>query len=98
MSRANIVQLLASGREIKITVPADDATVRDAVEKALNAQPWASTGTTSVTVNKGKVDLWGTVESEAEREATRVALETLSGVQSLADHRRLRSTVPARAY
>jgi CBS domain-containing protein len=98
VSRANIVQQLASGREIKITVPADDMTVRDDVERTLNDQPWASTGTTAVTVNKGKVELWGIVESEAERDATRIALETVSGVVSVEDHRGLRSTVPVAAY
>jgi CBS domain-containing protein len=98
VSRANIVQQLASGREIKITVPADDMTVRDDVERTLNDQPWASTGTTAVTVNKGKVELWGIVESEAERDATRIALETVSGVVSVEDHRGLRSMVPVAAY
>jgi CBS domain-containing protein len=97
VSRANIVQQLASGREIKITVPADDITVRNEVERTLNDQPWASTGTTAVTVNKGKVELWGIVESEAERDATRIALETLSGVVSVGDYRGLRSTLPVGA-
>jgi CBS domain-containing protein len=98
VSRANIVRQLASGREIKVTVPKGDMTVRDEVERTLNDQPWASIGTTAVTVNKGKVELWGTVESEAERDATRIALETLSGVVSVEDHRGLRSTIPAAAY
>ena len=98
VSRANIVQQLASGREIKVTVPADDRTVRNEVERTLNNQPWASIGTTAVTVNKGKVELWGVVESEAERDATRIALETLSGVVSVDDYRGLRSTIPAAAY
>lgn len=98
VSRANIVQQLASGREIKVSVPADDKTVRDEVERTLNNLPWASTGTTAVTVNKGKVELWGTVESEAERDATRIALEPLSGVVSVEDYRGLRSEVPAAAY
>lgn len=98
VSRANIVQQLASGRDIKITVPADDATVRDDVEKTLTAQPWASTGTTAVTVTDGAVELWGTIESEAERDATRIALEELSGVVSVEDHRRLASAIPARTY
>jgi CBS domain-containing protein len=98
VSRANIVQQLASGREIKVAVPADDLTVRDDVERALNDQPWASIGTTAVTVNEGKVELWGVVESEAEREATRIALETISGVVSVEDYRGLRSTIPVAAY
>lgn len=98
VSRANIVQQLASGREIKITVPADDKTVRDEVEKTLNSQSWASVATTAVTVNEGKVELWGMVASEAERDATRIALEDLSGVVSIEDFRGLRSKVPVAAY
>lgn len=97
VSRANIIQQLASGREIKISVSVDDANLRDDVEKTLNAQPWANIGTTAVTVNDGNVDLWGTLESQTERDATRIALKSLNGVVSVNDHRALRSTVPAAA-
>ena len=98
VSRANIIQQLASGREIKIHVPADDTAVRNEVEKSLNAQPWANVGSTAVTVHKGKVELWGIVESEAEREASLIALESLPGVVSVEDHRAARSEVPPPAY
>lgn len=98
VSRANIVQQLASSRQIKVAIPTDDLALRNEVEKTLSAQPWSSIGTTAVTVHQGKVELWGMVESEAEREASRIALEALPGVVSIEDNRGLRSAVPPAAY
>ena len=90
VSRANIIQQLASGRKVKIVVSRDDNDLRDEIEKMLNSQPWASSRTTAVTVNDGAVELWGFVGAQAERDASRVALEPISGIKSLEDHRGVR--------
>ncbi|MDE0175235.1 MAG: BON domain-containing protein [Defluviicoccus sp.] len=67
--------------------------MRKAVDRALSAQPWASYGTTSVTVKEGRVEFWGVVGSDSERAATRVLAEEIDGVKDVADHRALRSRV-----
>lgn len=98
VSRANIIQQLACGRKIKISVSKNDNTVRDDIQEILTSQPWASSRTTAVTVNDGNVELWGFIDSKAEREASRVALEALSGVKSLHDHRCVKIGMQIAAY
>ena len=93
ISRANIIREIASASAVTIDTDADDEAIRRAVDKALSAQPWASYGTTSVTVKDGRVEFWGVVGSESERAATRVLAEEIGGVAGVVDHRALRSRV-----
>lgn len=93
ISRANIIREIASAGAVTIATDADDEAIRKAVDRALSAQPWASYGTTSVTVKEGRVEFWGVVGSESERAATRVLAEEIDGVKGAVDHRALRSRV-----
>ena len=93
ISRANIIREIASASAVSIATHADDEAIRKAVDRALSAQPWASYGTTSVTVSEGRVEFWGVVGSDSERAATRVLAEEIDGVKDVADHRALRSRV-----
>lgn len=88
ISRANIIQRLAAAQEVRVApTNADDASIRAEIERVLGEQPWASTGTTNVTVSNGVVEFWGTVGSEAERDASRVAIEGIAGVTRIEDRR-----------
>lgn len=98
VSRGNIIQQLACGRKIKIAVSKDDAVVRTEIEKLLAAQPWASSQTTAVTVTDGAVELWGFIGSTAERDASRVALESISGIKSVEDHRSIKTGMQISAH
>jgi osmotically-inducible protein OsmY len=40
----------------------------------------------NVTVSNGVVELWGIMDSEAERKALKVAAEAISGVIAVDDH------------
>jgi osmotically-inducible protein OsmY len=40
----------------------------------------------NVTVRDGTVDLWGFVTSDDEKKATRIAVESVSGVKTINDH------------
>lgn len=87
VSRANLLQALAS----RIALPAapvttDDRRIRDALLAEIAAQSWAAPGAASVTVSDGVVHLWGTVESEAKRQALVVTAENIPGVRSVEDH------------
>ena len=93
ISRANIIREIASAGRVTIDSDADDEAIRRAVDKALSAQPWASYGTTSVTVTQGRVEFWGVVGSDSERAATKVLAEEIGGVGEVVDHRALRSRV-----
>ena len=93
ISRANIIREIASAGTVTIDTDEDDEAIRRAVDKALSEQPWASYGTTSVTVKQGTVEFWGVVGSDSERAATKVLAEEIKGVRKVVDHRALRSRV-----
>lgn len=94
VSRANIIQRIAAARDVHvIPINADDATIRSDVESALRGQPWASVGTTNVTVADGVVEFWGTIGSDSERDASRVAIEDIAGVAKVEDRRVVRPVV-----
>lgn len=85
VSRANLVQAVASAGKQLGTPPSDKA-IRDAILAQLKAQPWAHSGLLNVTVTEGVVDLWGFSTSEAERKAIRVAAESAPGVCKVNDN------------
>lgn len=93
ISRANIVRQVASVKELRVETYVDDDTIRRQVQEALDNEPWASVATTSITVNNGVVEFWGTVNSEAERDASRIAAEAIAGVTQVVDQRQVRSTI-----
>jgi CBS domain-containing protein len=85
VSRANLIQAVASGRkELDITLP--DSMIRNKLLAHLKTQHWAHTRLLNVTVNDGVVDLWGIVNSDTERTAIRVAAESMPGVRAVNDH------------
>jgi predicted transcriptional regulator len=85
VSRANLIQALAGDRKTPdVAVP--DAALRDKLLAHLKAQPWAHTSLLNVTVNDGVVDIWGITRSEVEKQALRVAAETMPGVRSVNDN------------
>ena len=96
VSRGNLVQALAtSGRTApKITQPVDQA-IRGRLLAELERQPWWGRVTSSVIVSEGVVHYWGTVGSDSERDAARVAAENVPGVQGVEDHRFRYDEIPA---
>jgi CBS domain-containing protein len=85
VSRANLVQAVASARTGMEVSPSDVA-IRDKLLAHLKTQPWAQTGLLNITVTDGIVDLWGMTSSDAERKALRVAAECAPGVHAVNDH------------
>jgi osmotically-inducible protein OsmY len=85
VSRANIIQAIASARP-KLEISPSDATIRKKLLDELKNQPWSHVHRLNVTVTGGVVDIWGFVESEKERQAITVAAETISGVAGVNDH------------
>ena len=52
----------------------------------MKKQPWAHAYKLNVTVTNGVVELWGSVESEQERDAIKVVAESIPGVNAVNDH------------
>jgi len=85
VSRANLIQAVASGRKEADNPPSDSA-IRDKLLAHLKGQAWADTWLLNVTVSGGVVDLWGITKSDAERKAIRVAAESTPGVSAVNDN------------
>jgi CBS domain-containing protein len=86
VSRANLVQALASlARETTDTLPSD-ATLRNLVVAEIDKQPWSPGSLINVIVRDGIVELWGTILDERKRQALRVAAENVPGTRQAKDH------------
>jgi CBS domain-containing protein len=87
VSRANLVQALATRQEKAVSAVAeDDRVIRDHLIETLRNESWANAGTVNIVVENGEVNLWGMVDSEDTRNAIHVAIENTPGVKSIADH------------
>ena len=73
VSRANLVQAIASGVAENLTQGADEG-LRQSIVTQLREKPWGH-GMVNVIVRDGRVNLWGVVDSEEEKKAVRIAAE-----------------------
>src|SRR6516225_4608411 len=74
VSRADLLQVLASGGA-KTADEEQDGAIRRQLLAELREQQWADASEDRVVVSDGVVHLWGTVGSEDERRALRIAAE-----------------------
>jgi CBS-domain-containing membrane protein len=87
VSRANLIQALATFRKkALLSQPIADAELREKVVLRLKSEPWVRPSLVNVTVTEGTVDLWGSVDSSAEKQALRVAVEITPGVKAVNDN------------
>jgi CBS-domain-containing membrane protein len=87
VSRANLLQGLASSGAAAAPSGPTDAELRQRVIAAVKGETWANLRTTNITVANGVAELWGLVFNEAERDAWRVAVENVPGVLKVVDRR-----------
>jgi CBS-domain-containing membrane protein len=86
VSRANLLQALASLRkQIEGGAP-DDAAIRERIVTRLKAEPWSKPSLINVIVQDGTVELWGVVDTQTEKQAVRVAAEVTPGVRAVTDN------------
>jgi CBS domain-containing protein len=83
VSRANIIQALAELREEPERTTTSDFIIRKKVMKQIKSGKWSKGSLLNLTVHDGKVRLWGVVDSEAEKQAVRVAAELVEGVKAV---------------
>ncbi|MDC7787944.1 CBS domain-containing protein [Rhodoplanes sp. TEM] len=93
VSRANLLHALATLRRQAPTSPVADADLRKTIMARLEDEPWLSTSLINVTVTNGVVDAWGVVDSAAEKQALRVAIEEIPGVRTVNDNLVIRPVV-----
>jgi CBS domain-containing protein len=91
VSRANLLQGLASLKEKTPPQQADDAVIRQRVMTRLEGEPWTKPAFISVTVQDGTVELWGIVESKQEKDALHVLAEVTPGVRAVHDNLAVRT-------
>jgi CBS domain-containing protein len=82
VTRANLVQVVASSRK-GLDIQPSDAAIRDRLFNHLKEQPWAHTSLLNITVRDGVVDLWGMTTSKTEKDAVRIAAESIKGVRAV---------------
>ena len=95
LSRANLVQALAALYKKATPATVDDSELRANVVAQLAAQSWTHPSLLNVIVHDGTVELWGIVDSAAEKNAVRVAAEVTPGVKAVNDNLLVR---PAESY
>lgn len=87
VSRADLIQMLASAPVHKAaTQSEDDRALRKSVLSRIGNEAWARTSLINVTVTDGTADLWGVVDSPAEKKALRVAAEVTPGIRGVTDN------------
>ena len=88
VTRADLVQAIATKRR-STNAPATqtDASIRERLLAELEQQSWWYSQTSNVLVTDGVVRYRGLVDSEAAREAARVAAQNVRGVRGVRDER-----------
>jgi CBS domain-containing protein len=92
VSRANLVQALATRGLAFVDVAEADEALRKVILLNLRKLPWTTAMTmVDVIVDRGVVNLWGVVRNEEEKNAVRMTAEGTPGVQAVTDHVRVYS-------
>jgi len=92
VSRANLVQALATRGLAFVDVAEADETLRKVILLNVRKLPWTTAMTmVDVIVDHGVVNLWGVVRNEEEKNAVRITAEGTPGVQAVNDHVRVYS-------
>ncbi|HZA93002.1 MAG TPA: CBS domain-containing protein, partial [Gemmatimonadales bacterium] len=85
VTRANLLQGLAALKAEPLQ-NVDDATIRQRLIAELTGQSWAHLQADDIMVENGIVHLHGTVRTDDERRALRIAAENVPGVRGVEDH------------
>ena len=86
VSRANLLRALASVAAEILPTPQSDEVIRERLLAELDRQSWAPRHMIDVVVRNGVVELWGHVMEPDQRDAVRVAAETVPGVKEVKSH------------
>jgi CBS domain-containing protein len=85
MTRADVVRALLERKPV-VSAEHSDRELRERIEALLRSEGWAASAYINVEVEAGVVQLWGTVESAAQREAILLAIREVDGVKDVRAH------------
>jgi CBS-domain-containing membrane protein len=85
VSRANLIQALASAPPKDESNQLADRGIREAILQRLAEQSWTDFGERNVVVTNGVVHLWGLVSSPEEHKALLALAESVTGVREVSD-------------
>ena len=85
VTRADLLRALVRRQSAPAHAPSDRE-LRDLIVGVLRGEDWAVSAFVHVRVEDGVVQLWGTVQSEAQREALLVAVRGMPGVRDVQPH------------
>jgi CBS domain-containing protein len=94
VTRGDLLKGMATLRRAEPPKSVDDQTIREQLINELKNQPWAHL--LDIIVENGVVHLHGTIQTDDEREAFRIAAENVPGVRRVEDHLTLWTSAPAR--
>jgi CBS domain-containing protein len=86
ISRGDLVRALAQRLSQKAEAPSDDQAVARRFRQTLEQEPWAEVTLVNFDVKDGVVHMWGMADTEEQRQALRVAAESIPGVKRVEDH------------
>ena len=86
VSRANLLHALVAVGDAPERNGALDAVIRQRILDEIEREPWGPRYSIDVVVRDGRVDLWGSLFEERERQALRVVAENVPGVKEVHDH------------
>ncbi|WP_072389442.1 CBS domain-containing protein [Hyphomicrobium sp. CS1BSMeth3] len=81
ISRADLVRKLAEASITASAARPQNGQLQKAVWAAIKSQPWLNSAILSTSVLDGAVEIYGAVNSDAERQALRVLIENVPGVR-----------------
>jgi CBS domain-containing protein len=93
VSRANLVQALISRPQDIVLKAVDDSLLRNNILTQLQSERWWPGGV-NVIICDGRVEVWGIVESQVQKDAIRVALELIPGVRAISDNITVQRRMP----
>ena len=85
VTRRDLLRVLATSAAVT-PMSVDDRKIREDLIAELDRQSWASVTNKNIIVEKGIVHLFGSVDSEAERQAIVAAARDIQGVVDVQDH------------
>jgi CBS domain-containing protein len=86
VSRADFLTVLTGVQQAMTGEAADDVALRAAIIARLERMPWTQPSIINVAVRDGVVELTGFCDSDAQRRAVRIVVETTQGVRAVQDN------------
>ncbi len=83
VSRHDMLRALARAKPKAKRVKGGDAAIRDYLRRETEHESWTEPATVNFVVEKGTVELFGAVRSQAQRDALRIMAESAPGVRAV---------------